>query len=85
MIPAIPTIPAAIPPTTAPVETFVPVLVASPLSPVEEGLDETEVSEGRVNEVAGSDVFGVEVTEVLVYSNSAWAGQNKGTNKPYGW
>jgi hypothetical protein len=82
MIPAIPTIPAAIPPTTAPVEMFVPELVASPLSPVEEGLDEIEVSEDRVNEVTGSDVFGVEVIEVLVYSRSAWAGQNRGMSKP---
>lgn len=46
MIPAKPRIPAAIPPTTAPVETFVPELVTPPLSPVEEGLDVREVSEG---------------------------------------
>jgi hypothetical protein len=46
MIPAIPTIPAAIPPTTAPVETFVLELVASPLLFVEEGLEVREVSEG---------------------------------------
>jgi hypothetical protein len=65
MIPAMPTIPAAIPPTTAPVETVVPELVASPLSPVEEGLDVREVSEVRVKEVAGSDVFEEEVMEVL--------------------
>lgn len=71
MIPAIPRMPAAIPPMRAPVETFVPELVASPLSPVEEGLGVVEVSEDRENEVAGSDVFGVEWIEVLVCWNSA--------------
>lgn len=64
-----PKIPAAIPPITAPVETFGPELEVSPLSPVEEGLDVSEVSEDRLNEVAGSDVFGVELIGVWVLVN----------------
>lgn len=79
MIPAIPKIAAAIPPITTPVETVVPELVASLLSLVEEGLEVREVSEDRVNEVAGSDVFGVEVKEVLVYENSVR--ENDETNR----
>lgn len=57
MIPPTPTIPAAIPPTTAPVEMFVPVLETFPLAPEEEGLDEREVRLGRVNEVVEMDVL----------------------------
>ena len=48
IIPAMPRIPAAIPPTTAPVETLVPESLESPLVPVEEGLELTDVREGRV-------------------------------------
>lgn len=51
MIPARPKIPAAIPPTTAPVETFALEPVTSPLVPVEEGVDMREVSPDRVDEV----------------------------------
>jgi len=55
MIPARPKIPAAIPPTTAPVE-----MVASELGSlapvlVGEGLDVREVGLGRLNEVDGRD------------------------------
>jgi len=45
MIPAMPKIPAAIPPTTAPVEMVVPD-EALPLVPVEVGLDVREVGLG---------------------------------------
>ena len=48
IIPAIPRIPAAIPPTTAPVETVVPESLESPLLFVEEGLELMDVREGRV-------------------------------------
>ena len=54
MIPAMPKIPAAIPPTTAPVEIVAPD-EAFPLVPVEVGLDEREVSAGRENEVDRDD------------------------------
>jgi hypothetical protein len=54
MIPARPKIPAAIPPTTAPVEIVAPD-EAFPLVPVEEGLDVREVGLGCVNEVVRSD------------------------------
>ena len=57
MIPQRPRIPAAIPPTTAPVEMFAPELEAFPPAPVGEGLDVREVSPGRLNEVVGSDDF----------------------------
>lgn len=65
MIPAMPTIAAAIPPTTAPVETVEVELLLPPLLPVEEGLELIEVSEGRVNEVAGTDVFRVDCPNVV--------------------
>lgn len=49
MIPARPRIPAAIPPTMAPVEIVEPE-EAFPLVPVEVGLDVREVMPGRLNE-----------------------------------
>ena len=87
MIPAMPKIPAAIPPTMAPVETLAPVFVAFPLSLVEEGLEEREEArEDRVNEVAGSDVFRVEETEVLAYSDSVRVNdETNKQNKPWRW
>jgi hypothetical protein len=51
MIPPTPRIPAAIPPTTAPVEMVVPELETFPPVPEEEGLDEREVVLDRLNEV----------------------------------
>jgi hypothetical protein len=67
MIPAMPTMAAAIPPTTAPVETFA-LLEAFPLLPEAEGVGVEDVSEGRVNEVTvlvGVVRMGVvDVTEV---------------------
>lgn len=55
MIPPRPRIPAAIPPTTAPVEMFAPEPETFPPAPEEEGLDEREVRLGRVNEVVEID------------------------------
>jgi len=56
-IPHRPRIPAAIPPTMAPVETFAPELETFPPAPVEEGLDVREVIPGRVNEVVENEGF----------------------------
>jgi hypothetical protein len=50
-IPAIARIPAAIPPTTAPVDTLVPESEELPPVPEGEGLDVREVDVDRVNEV----------------------------------
>lgn len=55
MIPPTPRIPAAIPPTTAPVEMVVPEPEAFPFVPEEEGLDERELVLDRVNEVVKMD------------------------------
>ena len=71
MIPQRPRIPAAIPPTTAPVEIVVPELETFPPAPVEEGVDVREVSPGRVNEVVESDGFWLVPTEVLIHSSLA--------------
>lgn len=69
MIPPMPKMAAAIPPTTAPVETFAPELEEFPLFPVAEGVGVREVSEVRVYEV---DVdVGVERMGVLINLDSA--------------
>lgn len=82
MIPARPNIPAAIPPTTAPVEIFAPELVTFPLVPVEEGLELREVIPGRVNEVVRMGDFWL-VLEVLIHSSSARVhGEANKRNKP---
>ena len=48
----------------------VPELEALPLSPVEEGTELKEVTEGRVKEVVRGNVFEEVRTEVLIQGNS---------------
>jgi hypothetical protein len=83
VIPQRPSIPAAIPPTTAPVEMFAPELETFPPAPVEEGLDVREVSPGRVNEVVKTDDFWLVLREVLIHSSLAQANEEADRwNKP---